>query len=93
MKKNKVSFLDNSNPSGPSQTQTVFVELNPAALLLENKLESEVTDMEGEEEGEGKVGYEGEGRGEENCSPGEELSQDTESEFTVDKVKSKWSNL
>ena len=50
IKNNKVSFLDNSNPSSQSQTQTVFVELNPAALLLENKLESEVTDMEGEEE-------------------------------------------
>ena len=47
MKKNKVSFLDNSSQS---QTHTVFVELNPAALLLENKLESQVTEMEGGEE-------------------------------------------
>ena len=90
IKKNKVSFLDNSNQS---QTHTVFAELNPAALLLENKLESLVTDMEGEEDKEdkdkeGEGGYVGEVR------EGGELSEDTETdEFTVDNVKSKWSKL
>ena len=86
MKNNKVSFLDNSDPSTQSQTQTVFVELNPAALLLEKKLESELTDIEGEEEG-----YEGEWQGKESCSQGDELSESED--FTVDNVKSKWSNL
>ena len=87
IKKNKVSFLDNSNQS---QTHTVFVELNPAALLLETKLDREVPEKEKVVEG----GYEGKGWGGENDPPGKELSKDTDSEeFTVDNVKSKWSKL
>ena len=91
IKKNKVSFLDNPNQS---QTHTVFAELNPAALVLERKLESELTDMEGEEirVGEGEGGYVGEGQ--DTYPPEDRLSEDTESdEFTVDNIKSKWSNL
>ena len=77
MKKNKVSFLDNPNQS---ETHTVLVELNPAALLLENKLDMEVTEEERVVEG----GYEGE-----NYPP-----EDTDSEeFTVEDVKSKWAKL
>ena len=92
IKKNKVSFLDSSDHS-QSQTQTVLVELNPAALLLENMLDSEGPGVEGGDEGELEGGSEGEEGG---CYPPGtgELTEDTESdEFTVDNVKSKWARL
>ena len=85
-KNNKVTFMD--NPGQTSQKKTVLVELNPAALLLETRLETPLVEEEMEEEVKG-MRLDSPVRGHDSSE--KELSEDMESdEFNVEKVKSKW---
>ena len=85
-KNNKVTFMD--SPEQNSQKKTVLVELNPAALLLETRLEPPLVEEEMEEEVK-EMRPDSQLRG--NDSSERKLSEDMESdEFDVEKVKSKW---
>lgn len=76
---NRVTFMDSPGKTG--QTNTVLVELNPAALLLETRLESLQVEGEGE-------------RLEENDSTERELSEEMESDdFNAENIKSKWLDM
>ena len=79
------------SPAKTGQTNTVLVELNPAALLLETRLES--LQVEGERHESLQVEGEGE-RLEENDSPERELSEEMESDdFNAENIKSKWLDM
>ena len=84
-KNNKVTFKDDFTQQG--KVQTVFAELNPAALLLEARLQPQLTEQEEQSEDKSEEHTE-------NDSTVAELSDDIDSDdFNVDNLKSKWSKM
>ena len=88
---NRVTFMDSPGQTG--QTNTVLVELNPAALLLETRLESLQVEEERLESPQAE-GERLESPLKEKDSPERELSDGMESDdFNAENVKSKWLDM